>query len=276
MTIRDCSKKDFVSVIIPTYNSAHNLPTCLEALRKQKYPNIEVLVVDNYSNDGTQQICEAFKAKMLLQRGTQAAARNAGIGKSTGSFVLFVDSDQQLGENAVENCVSVCITQNVDAVKIPEVFVGLNFWGKCSALWKNSLVKAWGPKGGIPRFYRKEKLLKQLSFNSDLRLWEDMELYQRLKKAGLREAWCKDKVAHYETDSLKSSVYKYLSYGQSITAFKGSKIEAPYSATFNLTLSTVAEILKNSGKSISVFIGCLFLVTVKSCSAALGFLSRLK
>jgi glycosyltransferase involved in cell wall biosynthesis len=276
LTFRDSSKNVSVSVIVPTYNSARNLPACLEALRKQKYPNIEVLVIDNYSNDETRQICETFKTKIILHRGTPAAARNAGIAHSTGNFVLFVDSDQQLGDSVIENCVSLCTTQDVDAVKIPEVFVGVNFWGKCSALWKNSMVKAWGPKGGIPRFYRKEKLLKQLVFNGDLRWWEDMELYQRLKSTGLRDAWCSRKLIHNETDSPTLAVRKYACYGKSVTAFRRGEAEAPYTATINLSFSTLAQIPRNSGRSISVLLGCLFLVTVKTFSAALGFLSGLR
>jgi glycosyltransferase involved in cell wall biosynthesis len=210
----------------------------------------------------------------MLHRGTQAAARNVGLAHSKGNYVLFLDSDQQLGDGVVEDCVTLCSTEGVDAVKIPEIFVGQNFWGKCSALWKNSMVKAWGPRGGIPRFFRKRTLLKQVTFNDALRWWEDMELYQRLQSIGLRETWSAGQVIHFETDSPQSTVRKYFSYGESISAFKTSDASAPYAATVRVTLSTVAQMLSNSGRSISVFLGCLFLVTVKTFSAALGFCSR--
>lgn len=272
----DGSERDYVSVVVPTYNSAKSLPICLKAIRRQEYPCMELLVVDNYSNDDTRSIAETFGASTILYRGPPAAARNMGLAQSKGSYVLFVDSDQQLGGGVVENCVLLCSMCEIDAVKIPEVFVGLNFWGKCSALWKNSVVKAWGTKGGIPRFYRKETLLKQLAFNDELWWWDDMELYQRLKSTGLKEAWCSGQVIHFETDSLQNAVRKYLSYGQSITAFRVTEAEAPYTLTFGLTLSTATQILRDSGRSTSVFLGCLFLVIVKTFSAALGFLSRLK
>jgi glycosyltransferase involved in cell wall biosynthesis len=272
----DGNERDYVSVVVPTYNSAKSLPICLEAVRRQKYPCMELLVVDNYSNDDTRSIAEALGANTILHRGTQAAARNVGLAQSKGNYVFFVDSDQQLGDGVVENCVLLCSRCEVDAVKIPEVFVGLNFWGKCSALWKNSMVKAWGSKGGIPRFYRKETLLKQLAFNDELRWWEDMELYQRLKSTGLKEAWCSGQIIHFETDSLQNAVRKYLFYGQSITAFRANEAKAPYSATIALTLSTAVQTLSGSGRSLSVFLGCLFLVTVKTFSAALGLLSRFK
>jgi glycosyltransferase involved in cell wall biosynthesis len=276
LTFLDSSEKIYVSVVVPTYNSAKNLHFCLAAVRRQKYPYIEVLVVDNYSDDETRSIAEAFSANVILHRGTQAAARNVGCAHSKGSYVLFVDSDQQLTDGVIENCVWLCSKFAVDAVKIPEVFLGLNFWGKCSALWKNSAAKAGGLKGGIPRFYRKQVLPKHSAFSDELRWWDDLELYQRLVSAGLREAWCSSQVVHYETDSPQNAVRKYLSYGYSITAFKSNRVKAPYAATFRLTLSTMMQMLKDPGRSLGVFSGCVILVSVKSMSAALGFLSRLK
>jgi glycosyltransferase involved in cell wall biosynthesis len=274
LTSPESSEVPFVSVVIPTFNSARILSPCLESLRRQKYPYKEILVVDNYSSDETRSVAEASGAEVILHRGTQAAARNVGLARSKGNYVLFLDSDQQLDDDVVENCVSLSTTMEVDAAKIPEKFVGLNFWGKCSALWKNSMVKAWGPRGGIPRFFRKQTLLEQLAFNDELRWWEDLEFYQRLQLTGLRETWCKGYVTHYETDSLQNAVRKYLSYGESIAAFRATHANAPYATTIRITLSTMAQMLRNSGRPISVFFGCLFLVTVKTFSAALGFLSR--
>jgi hypothetical protein len=267
---------DYVSVIVPTYNSEKSLSLCLESIKKQNYLFTELLVVDNYSQDETRSIAAAFGAQVILHRGSQAAARNVGVANSKGSYVLFVDSDQQLDVDVVEGCISLCSTHGVEAVKIPEVFVGLNFWGECSALWKNLVVRAAGLKGGIPRFYKKQTLHVQLAFNDELRWWEDLELYGRLQLAGLNEAWCKGKVIHSEADSLQNVIRKYLSYGYSITAFKDNQVKAPYVATFRLTLYTLVQLLKDSGRSFSVSLGCLFLVTVKSVSAVFGFLSRVK
>lgn len=270
----DSTKDAYVSVIVPTYNSAKSLPLCLEAIRRQKYPYKEVLVVDNYSKDETRRIAENFGANVILHSGTQAAARNIGLAHSKGGYVLFLDSDQQLDGGAVEDCVLTCSTCGVEAVKIPEVFVGLNFWGKCSVLWKNSMVRAWGPRGGIPRFYERRTLVHFSPFNDKLRWWEDIELYQRLKLGGLKDAWCKRRLTHYENDSLQSMMRKYLSYGQSVVAFRDSSAMAPTASMFRLTLFTMVQTFRDPGKSLSVFLGCLFLFAAKSLSGTLGFLSR--
>jgi len=268
------TKDAYVSVIVPTYNSAKNLPLCLESIGRQNYPYKEALVVDNYSKDETRRIAENFGANVILHSGIQAAAGNIGLAQSNGGYVLFLDSDQQLDGGVVEDCVLTCSTCGVEAVKIPEVFVGLNFWGECSALWKNSMVKAWGSRGGIPRFYERRTLVHFSPFNDNLRWWEDIELYQRLKLGGLKDAWCKRRLIHYENDSLQSMMRKYLSYGQSVVAFRDSSAVAPTSSMFMLTLSTMVHTLKDPGKSLNVFLGCLFLFAAKSLSGAFGFLSR--
>lgn len=265
----------FVSVIIPTYNSAKTLPICLKSVMNQVYPLKEVLVVDNYSDDETRRIAKDFGATVILHRGNQAAARNVGLAHSRGDYVLFLDSDQQLDASVLMGCVLTCLTCGMEAVKIYECFIGLSFWGKCSALWKNNMVAAWGSHGGIPRFYCRNVLLQSTAFDERLRFWEDLELYQRIKVQGVREAWYMGRIIHYEIDSLQNVIRKYVSYGRSIAVFKGHDIMAPYGSTIRLTLSTLVRVLKKPSRSMSVLLGCLLLVGVKGLNVAVGVLLRL-
>src|SRR3954465_2170240 len=80
------------SVVIPAYNAAGVLPACLAALREQTYPadGLEIIVVDDGSEDATPIIAAAAGARVLRQpnRGP-AAARNQGAAAATGDIVLF-------------------------------------------------------------------------------------------------------------------------------------------------------------------------------------------
>jgi glycosyltransferase involved in cell wall biosynthesis len=249
---------------------------CLKSIKAQTYPIDEIIVVDGYSTDDTRKVALEFGAKVILAHGTQAAARNVGIKNSKGEYILFLDSDQWLEERTVEECISKCIKDGAEAIKIPELFVGVNFWGKCSALWKNSMVKVWGPEGGIPRFYKKRILAEPLAYSSDLRFWEDFELYQRLKRTILKkEAQCKARIIHYENLTPKSIMLKYISYGRSIADFKGRFIDAPYKLVGKLTLLTLFRILKNPGNSPAIFLGCLFQAFLKALCMSLGLLLKL-
>ena len=266
-----------VSVIIPTCESARHIGRCLQSLNEQSRRVDEIVVVDAFSRDETRRIASELGAKIVLAHGTQAAARNAGLANSNGDYVLFLDSDQKLEGRVVEDCLSRCVEDGADAVKIPELFVGINYWGRCSAFWKNSMVKAWGLGGGIPRFYKRGLLLQSSGYNRSLRFWEDLELYDRIRpSSGGRQAWCRGHVIHYESASLRNVASKYISYGRSIATFTSSSSNPPYRSTLKLTLYTALHVLKNPGRSPLIFFGCLFQVLLKSVSAALGFLVELR
>ncbi|WP_426511608.1 glycosyltransferase family 2 protein [Dactylosporangium sp. McL0621] len=84
-----------VSVIVPAFDSAQTLGACLAAVRAQREPVAEVIVVDDASTDGTREIARAFGATVIEQpenRGP-AAARNAGIRASRGDILFFLDAD---------------------------------------------------------------------------------------------------------------------------------------------------------------------------------------
>ncbi len=92
-----------VSVVIPTWNCASLLPSCLESLQSQDYPDelIEIVVSDDGSTDDTGQVVKSHKPTankaikyVLSAHGGVNAARNAGIVASSGEIVCFLDADE--------------------------------------------------------------------------------------------------------------------------------------------------------------------------------------
>jgi glycosyltransferase involved in cell wall biosynthesis len=85
-----------VSVIIATYNRAHTLGEAIESALGQRYPNLEVIVVDDGSGDATQEKLRAYGDRIVTLRQTNrgyAAARNAGFRVAKGKYVAWLDSD---------------------------------------------------------------------------------------------------------------------------------------------------------------------------------------
>jgi glycosyltransferase involved in cell wall biosynthesis len=89
-----------VSVIVPCYNCELHVEEALESVFRQTYRNFEIILVDDVSTDSTSEIlqrCVAFDARCRLYRMPEnsgaAAARNYGIGKASGRFIAFIDSD---------------------------------------------------------------------------------------------------------------------------------------------------------------------------------------
>lgn len=83
-----------VSVVVCTYNGARTLPGCLAGLARLRYPDFEVIVVDDGSTDGSSEIAEAYDARVIRtpNRGL-SAARNTGAEAAAGEIVAYLDDD---------------------------------------------------------------------------------------------------------------------------------------------------------------------------------------
>src|SRR5437016_1937557 len=99
------NSKPLVSVVIPTYNRAQRTIASTESVFAQTYTNLEIIVIDDGSKDGSSEIIEKFlEERKRTQHGRQihyfkqpnqgaSAARNAGIERARGEFIAFLDSD---------------------------------------------------------------------------------------------------------------------------------------------------------------------------------------
>ena len=87
----------FFSIVIPTFNQSNFLKESLNSVFNQDFKNFEVIVVDNFSKDKTQQVIKSYKEKIIYRRirnnGVIAKSRNIGIKKSRGKWIAFLDSD---------------------------------------------------------------------------------------------------------------------------------------------------------------------------------------
>jgi glycosyltransferase involved in cell wall biosynthesis len=256
-----------VSIVIPTHNSSDTLRTCLESVKKQNYPLREVIVADNFSDDGTISIAKEFKVTILTRcgrPGNPGSAKNVGIMKSSGKYVLLLDSDEVLARDVVRSCVKVCEKENVGMVKIPLLFVGTEFWGKCSAFWKNChYLVGKQTVGSVPRFFLKEVIIRVGLFDESLIIGEDWELYFRLKKTGVKEAYCNSKMLHLELPSIGKIMAKELHYSR-FTPFYYLQSREKYVLTYKNSLLSLREALKGFRRSPQLVAGSLFLLFVKT------------
>lgn len=113
---------DKVSIIIPVYNVVSYLEKCISSIIVQSYSNIEIVIVDDGSTDGSSSICDEYASKdsrirvIHKNNGGVVAARRDGLKISTGRFVTFVDGDDYLGVNYVSNLYEGIIKSNADIV----------------------------------------------------------------------------------------------------------------------------------------------------------------
>jgi glycosyltransferase involved in cell wall biosynthesis len=117
---------ELVSVIIPAFNSEQFIGKAIDSVVAQKYPSVEIIVVDDGSTDNTvavarQKLQTNFKSFQVLELGTNkgpSAARNAGLRVANGSWVQFLDSDDLLMPHKIERQMMLCATALPDVAAV--------------------------------------------------------------------------------------------------------------------------------------------------------------
>lgn len=110
-----------VSVIVPVYNVENYLAKCLDSLVDQTLQNIEIIVVNDGSNDGSGNIIQEYSEKypdkikaFTKENGGLSDARNFGIDKATGDYLGFVDSDDYVSETMFEEMLNLAEKYNAE------------------------------------------------------------------------------------------------------------------------------------------------------------------
>ena len=115
-----------VSVIVPVYNTELFLRKCLDTILSQTLDDIEIIIVEDCSTDNSYKICceyaRKYPTKITLIRQAKnsgvAAARNIGINTATGKYIAFVDSDDYLGKNMLEEMYNACERNSAKVARV--------------------------------------------------------------------------------------------------------------------------------------------------------------
>ena len=180
-----------VSVIVPVYNVEDYLEKCLDSLVNQTLKEIEIIVVNDGSPDNSGKIIEKYAKKYknikayTKENGGLSDARNYGIKKASGEYLVFIDSDDYIDETMLEKMYQKAIQENLDIVVCNSINVydnnttieiksNLNY---SSNPIKNYLISA---PMACTRIYKKE-LFDNIEFKKGI-YYEDLELTPKLVK----------------------------------------------------------------------------------------------
>lgn len=115
-------EKDLVSIIIPVYNVAPFLNRCMQSVLGQTYSQLEIILIDDGSTDGSGFMCDEYASKdsriVVIHQDNRglSAARNVGTFLSQGKYVCFVDPDDELDAQYIEILHDAMISQDVPLV----------------------------------------------------------------------------------------------------------------------------------------------------------------
>ena len=112
-----------ISIIVPVFNIEDYIHVCINSLLNQNTFEYEIILVDDGSTDKSGEICDAFSGNhnnihvFHKENGGLSSARNFGIKKAAGDFILFVDGDDHVTENSIDN-----ITDSLDKIQETDIY----------------------------------------------------------------------------------------------------------------------------------------------------------
>ena len=111
-----------VSIIVPVYGTEAYLPACIDSLCNQSYSNIQIILVDDQSPDRCPEICDSYAERdsriVVIHQNNKgvSGARNTGMAAATGDYLMFVDSDDILYQEAIEILINDMYEYDADIV----------------------------------------------------------------------------------------------------------------------------------------------------------------
>ncbi|MDD2653864.1 MAG: PqqD family peptide modification chaperone [Candidatus Omnitrophica bacterium] len=151
----EATKNPKVSIIVPAYNSANKIASCLDSLLELNFPKDqrEIIVVDNNSTDRTKEIVLRYPVLYVFEKKrTRGAARNKGISIAKGKYIAFTDSDCIVDKDWLKIL--------FEAIESEEEFVACG--GKITAYKTDNIIEKFTEK--------KNKLSQEIAIDSDVNL----------------------------------------------------------------------------------------------------------
>lgn len=266
--------RPLVSVIIPSFNSVKTIGVTLESLAGQTYKNIEIIIVDKGSRDGTRQVAEKFTKKVYVHGPERAAQVNFGARKAKGTYIYRVDSDFIVEPTVIEECVNMCETRHLDGIAVHNTSgEGLGFWADVRKFERNtyrddSLIVA-------VRFFTKKSWEAIGGFDETLFGPEDYDFHNRFVSAGFRWGRIRAIERHLgEPRTIEDIWEKHFFYGSQMVGYFRKH---PRTAVKQFNPVRVS-FFRHIGDFIShpvIFAGLIAMQIVKFTAGGLGFLSGL-
>ena len=181
-----------ISIIIPAYNNAKELPKTLESVFKQDYKDIEVIVVNDGSTDSTEEVVKPYLGRITYIKQDNSGApkaRNRGFAESRGEYVMFLDADIKMRTHCITDLIKA-LQEHPEASYVYPSFL----WG-------------WKEFKGRPFSYEELKKMNYIhtsalirrrafpGFDESLKKFQDWDLWLTMAEKGSNGIWV-DKVLY--------------------------------------------------------------------------------
>lgn len=210
-----------VSFVVPTRNAARTLGACLESIRAQDHSDVESIVVDNSSSDGTREIAEDLADVTVTFGPERSAQRNRGARLAMGSVLVFADADMVFEPSIaadVHRLLGESGDRSIGAVVLPELAFGAGFLARCRRFEKELYLG--DPAVEAARGFRRAQFLAVGGYDESLTGPEDWELADRMRTTYGRLARSSARLWHDEGRiDLRQAFRKKRYYGHGLAAY---------------------------------------------------------
>lgn len=221
-----------ISIIVPVYNAENTLRNCVDSILTQSFPDFELILIDDGSQDASPQISDEYKAQdhrvivIHKENGGVSTARNAGLNIAHGEWITFIDSDDYITEgyfNNVEKATEDLLFKRYKWLNKNVLFPSEDIKEKkslttfLSYYTTNSIIR-----GPVFKFYRKD-ILGNLRFLTDMKIGEDAQFVFRYLA--------------------KCQSYRLLSNGEYIVRIAEESDEVKYAITVEYAIKSLHHLL---------------------------------
>lgn len=173
---------DKISIIVPVYNEEKRIKKCIDSLINQTYSNIEILIINDGSTDNTLKVLDEYKDEKVkiitIENRGQGGARNVGIKKAQGKYLMFVDSDDYVDKSIVKKLYDNLIINKSD-ISICNIIKKYsnreeefkNYFNLTDDKIANYIVSHTGP---VARLYKRDLFVKNNIYFLEKCIYEDL------------------------------------------------------------------------------------------------------
>ncbi len=213
-----------ISVQIPTRNSSRFIRSCLESVISQKYPKVELVIIDTDSSDNTVEVAKSYGANVISSHSSLLASRIEGIRYTSSDAILLLDSDQELISNSLFE-ISKELAKH-DILFLEELSSDRIRPTKLQKLYEFDRIVSYrtrdntDPESGVvlPRVFRTEVLKKAIDnipveLSLKIQYPDHAIIYFEACKFSDNTSHVRSALQHHENTSFLSLIKKHLKYG---------------------------------------------------------------
>ena len=217
---------DLISVIVPVYNTAEYLDACVSSIVEQTYRELEIILVDDGSTDGSPALCDAWAEKdarikvLHKENGGQGVARNVGMEIAAGAYIGFVDSDDVISPDMYKKLLAALQQYDADMIQCamfqfrefplsafpepkPAAVIVLNGEEAREYYWKRNTITSTCPNVLI-----KAEIARKIPFDPGMKNEDVMWVYRAVRDSKKVLLTDETLYAYYQRDgSTMNSVY---------------------------------------------------------------------